>query len=386
MTKDAIIPFYPKPESMPEIGVQFQKQGPFIPLVGPIAGVSVTIKLPPGAGFLYNASVACELSVAGDLTADDVACQVGLTSVRQLDWLANGQPLLSQTGTALRCLVKTLPVAEQAFVNRYSFPLKRASEESAVAALEADRLFLTYIPLIATWLSEPQKAWLLNVIGDLQLRVTFDTTVMTGFSQAITMTNSTLYCDTYMPKLSVYNQMVVNDWSKSLVMSCFNTFTEPVVFTSTTGVSNYIITCPFLVYRTHIFARNTAAAPGVEVLVRTVSMDVGGVKFIDDYPKSRLMSLKAKSGLATLDAVNSDLIQSDNFETPIIDYAVYSGRNENMGTAFFQELRGSKISVVTDTIVGPANHTLFLVHEYWNNIEFSPGMSGSGSVKVLQNS
>lgn len=383
-TKDAIIPYYPKPESMPEIGIQFQEVSPYIGLSGTIANNSVTFRLPPGSGFMYEGSCGWEFSVPGDLTNADVAAQVGITSIRQLDWLANGQPILSQTGHALRALVKTLPFAQQTFINKYSFPLKSATERPAVASFTADRSFITYTPLIASWLTDVQKCLLLNVIGDLQLRVTFDTTVMTGFSQAITLTKATLFLQTYMPKLSVYNQMVINDWSKELVMPCFNTFTEQVPLTSTTGVSSYTITCPFLVYRTHFFIRNIVAAAATEFLITNVSMDVAGVKFINNYRKSRLNSLKARSGLSSAEPINSDSLLYDNIEYAVIDWGVYSTRDENMGNAFFQELRGSKVDVVCETVV-QADCNLFIVHEYLNNISFTPGSAGAGMLKVSQN-
>lgn len=384
-TKDAVIPYYPKPESMPELGIQFQEVGPYITLSGAIANNSVTFKLPPGAGFMYEASLGWELFTPANLAAGDITCQLGITMIRQIDWLANGQPILSQTGHALRCLIKTLPFAEQEFHNKYSFPLKRTTEAPAEAA-DGPMLvgFLTYTPLIASWLTDVQKCLLLSAIGDLQLRVTFDTTVMTGFSQAISVAKCTLFVQTYMPKLSVYNQMVLNDWSKTLVMPCFNTFTEQVPLDSATGVSNYTLTVPFLVYRTHFFIRNIVAAPGTETTINTISVDIAGVKFINSYRKSRLVSLKARNGLASIDPLNSDVIAYDNIEYGVIDWGVHSTRDENMGTAFFQELRGSKIAVTCEAVIKDSNN-LFIVHEFFNNISFTPGSGGSGSLAVAQN-
>lgn len=375
------IPFYSASKAIPEIGIQFQKVTPYIAFTGAIAGNSLTFKFPP-SGFLYDASLEflCTYTVA---TAD-LPGYVGLNLINQLDWLSNGQPVLTQTGAAIRALIKTLPIAEQTFAYRHSLMLNPTTE--ALAA-NADASFVTYCPLIASWLSSEEKCLLLSVIGDLQLRVSFNTQVVSGLTNAVTAVSSTLYLQTYMPKLSVYQEMLVSDWSKKLVMECSNTYTEVVPLTSATTLLNYQITCPFLVFRTHMYVQRTSGVniPPITYDINTVTLSIGGVTFLDSFRKSRLLRMKTRGSLGSVSVSNADAITYDSKEYAVIDWGIMSTRDRNTGTAFFQELRGSVLSLTFDTVTTAAESTVYIVHEYWNNISFNPGNSGSGLLMVENN-
>lgn len=382
-TKDAMIPYYSASKALPELGIQFQKVSPYISFSGPIAGNSLTFKLPAGSGFLYDSSLGFSCTTAGALNGStDSTAYVGLRMIRQLDWMSNGQPVLTQTGAAIRALVKTLPADQQAYIYRYSLPLVSGSE----AVVGAASAFVTYTPLIASWLTSVEKCLLLSQIGDLQLRVTFETQAITGISQAISLAagGATLYCQTYMPKLSVYNQMVLNDWSKTLIMECFNTYTEVVPMTTATTVSNYTITCPFLVYRTHLFVENIVVTRA-SFAIESITMNVGGVPLLDAYPRSRTLGLKAKSGLGTVEVTSDTALSFDDKDHLIIDWGVHSTRDKNTGTAFLQELRGAVVSIVCATVTTAANANLYIIHEYWNEVAYQPAASGNGILQVYQN-
>ena len=387
--KDAMIPYYSASKALPALGIQPQKVYPYITFTGPIAGNSLTWKLPPGAGFLYDCSLGFSCTSAALIPAD-INNHVGQRFIRQLDWMSNGQPVLTQTGAAIRALAKTVSADEQAFINRYSLPLVVGTEELAEVGATA---FITYTPLIASWLTSVEKDLLLNVIGDLQLRITFETQAITGFSVAISLASSNgaiLYCNTYMPKLSVYQQQLINDWSKTLVMECFNTYTETVPMSTVTTVSNYTITCPFLVFRTHVFVENIIA-PAKTFPVHTISLNVGGVPLFDNFPRSRTLTLKSKSMLGSAGIDNngaSPAVPSlvyDNKDHLIIDWGVHSTRDRNVGTAFMQELRGMVLSITCETVAVAQNANMYLVHEYWQDVAFQPGASGAGRLEVYQN-
>lgn len=380
--KDAMIPYYSASKALPALGIQFQKVNPYITFSGAIAGNSLTFKLPAGSGFLYESSLAFSCTSAA-LIAADVANHVGIQMIRQIDWMSNGQPVLTQTGAAIRALVKTLPIEQQAFIYRYALPLNPTTEDLASVG---DTAFLTYTPLIASWLTSVEKDLLLSVIGDLQLRVTFETQAITGFSVAISLASNgaTLYCQTYMPKLSVYNQILVNDWSKTLVMECFNTYTEVVPMSTATTVSNYTITCPFLVFRTHVMVENIVA-PATTFRINNITLNVGGVTFLDTYPRSRTLSLKARSGLGSCEVTNNTALVYDNKDHLIIDWGVHSTRDRNTGTAFMQELRGMVLSITCETVTTAGNANMYLIHEYFQDVAFQPGASGSGRIEVYQN-
>lgn len=387
-TKDAMIPFYSASKALPELGIQFQKLTPYINFGNATAPADKTLvwKLPPGSGFLYEGSIGLTCTSTA-LVSNDLLNDFGLNMVGQIDWMCNGQPVLTMTGAALRALVKTLPIAQQLYIFRYSKPLNPTTEK---VAAPADTTFLTYIPLIASWLSETQKALLLNQIGDLQLRLTFAPLLQFGITLGSTVsavTSSELFLQTYMPKLSVYNQMVLNDWSKTLVMECFNTYTEVVPLSSTTTVSNYTITCPFLAYRMHFFVQNvigTVGSPMTEI--NDITMNIGGTPFISSFKKSRLQSLKAKSGIASCETTNNTAVSFDNELVTTLDFGVNSTRDKNTGTAFLQELRGATVSVSFPAVGTTADAVLYIVTEYWQNVAFNPGAnSSSGSLNIYTN-
>ena len=382
--KDAMIPYYSASKALPALGIQFQKVTPYISFSGTVAGNSLTFKLPAGSGFLYESSLSFSCTCAGlSLASGDLLNHVGLGMIRQIDWMSNGQPVLTQTGAAIRALVKTLPVEQQAFIYRYALPLNPTTEDIAA---DTNTAFLTYTPLIASWLTSVEKDLLLNVIGDLQLRVTFETQAVTGLSVAISLASNgaTLYCQTYMPKLSVYNQQIINDWSKTLVMECFNTYTEVVPMSTVTTVSNYTITCPFLVFRTHVMVENIVT-PATTFRINSITLNVGGVPLLDTYPRSRTLSLKARSGLGSVEVTNNTALVYDNKDHLIIDWGVHSTRDRNVGTAFMQELRGTVLSITCETVTTAGNANMYLVHEYWQDVAFQPGASGNGRLEVYQN-
>lgn len=384
-----VIPFYSAPKSMPELGIQFQKISPYITFNGTAANNSMTWKLPPGSGFLYEGSIG--ITATCTVVTADLATPFGLNCVRLLEWIANGQPIVSMTGYALKAIVKTLPIPEQEFIYRYAMPLDPGGVGAENIAANGDTTILFYIPLITTFLSETQKCLLLNATGDLQLRLTFATQAEAGLTNPIdSVSSSELFLQTYMPKLSVYNEMVQNDWSKQLVMEMFNTYTEVGTLKDFTTAS-YTITCPYLVYRTHLFVQNISGIVGSPFYnITNLSMNLGGIQFIDNYKKSRLLSRKSRSGVGSRIVTDGTNVLQDNKSIVTIDWGVESTRHKNTGTVFFQELRGTNVSVTFDpvgTITADLSKAqLFVVHEYFQAVSFTPGSGGgSGSLQIFSN-
>ncbi len=384
-TVDPLIPTYKMSKAMPPLGKQLQSISPYITFSGAAAGNSMTFKFPPGAGFMYDASLG--FTCTNTVASADLLTRPGFDIINQIDYLCNGQPVLTYTGRALKAICKCLPVAEQIYINKYSYPLKPATE---LIAANGDSSFLTYTPLPASFLSTVEKCLLLNVIGDFQLRVSFATQAESGLTNPITAVTGVLYVETYMPKLSVYNQMVLNDWSKTLAMEeTWNTYTEVVPMSSSTGVSNYSITCPFLAFRIHLMVHGVAgvsATFGV-VPINSVTLNIAGVPYITALKPSRFMTQKAKNGIASLElsAANPGIVGYDSEQIATIDFGVESTRSKNTGTAFLQELRGSTLSVTCDSVT--ANDCrLFVITEYWNTLSYTPGAGGSsGMLSITQN-
>lgn len=378
-----VIPYYQDKLSMNPLGIQFQDISPYLSTPGAIANNSITFKLPAGAGFLLDASIAllCTCTVdAADVTAD---AQVAMNLLRSLEWLSNGQPILYQTGNALQAAVaKHKNLYYQSWCGIYSKMLKSGTELPSTAA---DTTFLTYVPLLASFLSEPEKCLLLDRVGNLELRITFNSVAESGLTNAVTGLVATLHCQTYMPILSVYQKMITNDWTNRLVMEGWNTYDEIVAPTSTTSTT-YTLTVPFLAYKTHIFVKAdvlTDAVGGPIRKINTITMNLNGTTFLNSVRASRLESLAAKRGVCNFSVDSSDTVGYSGLILTI-DWGILCGRDANSGTAFFQELQGTSVTVTYDSLT-VANNKLHFIHEYFNTLAYEPGSSGLGYIRVGNN-
>jgi len=377
-SSNGYVPFYANEPSLPELGIQYQKISPYITAAVP-HGNSITFKLPAGAGFLYEASLGFECPQVLVVAYEAPNAPIGINMIRSIEWLSNGQPIVYKTGSAIWAQVVTWQnSAYQQHVLRYAKMLVPGTEE-VVAANRAN--FLTYCPLHESFLTQIEKALLLNKIADLQLRVTFNTAAESGLAVAITAFTPTLYVQSYQPKLSVMQEMLTNDWSKKLVMQAINTYTEvtPVnTAAANTTSTTYTLTVPFLAFKTHVFIRGVVAAPGLqEHRIQTITMNLNGTTFLDAMPTSRMNACASKYGKSTNSVIAANAI-SYGSEVVTIDWGVLCGRGQNSGTAFMQELQGTNIRVTFAQIdaADVANFRLYVVHETFQTIAYEPSTGG----------
>lgn len=369
------MPLYANEPTYPSLGIQYQKVSPYITVGTNPHDKSITFKLPAGAGFLYEASLGLTCAYAKANTETNVS-PIGINLIRSVEWLSNGQTISYKTGNAILAMIKTWKdPSYQKFALRNARMLDTATE--AVLTTESTATsFTTYCPLPESFLAESEKCLLLNKINDLQLRITFNTAAQAGLLANIGTFTPFLYVQTYMPKLSVYQQMVEADWSKRLVMEAMNTYTEVVplaVGTSTT----YKITCPFLVFKTHMFIKSSVAteATGGNAAKRinALTLNVNGTTFCDAMPLSRLNSCSSKHGTSceTVNYADSEVVMFDEGHLTV-DWGVLCGRGQNTGTAFLQELQGSNLKITHATTA--ITDSLYIVHEYFNCVAYDNGV------------
>lgn len=393
-SSNGYVPFYANEPSFPELGIQFQKISPYITATVPHNN-SITFKLPAGAGFLYDASMGfqCTYTIAAD---DAVNAPIGINMIRSIEWLSNGQPIVYKTGSAIWAqTVKWTDIPYQQHVLRYAKMLVPATEAVAAAT---NTSFLTYCPLSESFLTQVEKSLLLSKIADLQLRVTFNSIAECGLRTGggITAITPTLYVQTYQPKLSVMQEMLTNDWSKRLVMQSVNTYTEvsPLVTGTAATVTStrYTLTVPFLVFKSHFFIRGITAVADVglaHVKLNNISMNLNGTTFLDAMPLSRMNTCAAKNSTCVVNvgtpATAAQLQYGDEILT--IDWGVLCGRGQNSGTAFFQELQGTNVTVTYPDVgdqVAAANYRLYVVHETYQTLAYEPS-SGGGVLSIDSN-
>lgn len=378
-----VIPFYKENTSLPPLGIQFHNQAPSINITGAVENKSVLIDMPSGGGFLYNMSVSllCTGAVAA---ATDLASYPGLNSWRYLQFESGGKILVCKTKNSLYAQLRKMQNVE--FKN-YCFRYAQFLDPSTEQVLTADAAsFLTYIPFIDSFLSSPEKALLLDNFKDLKLRIMFDTPSAAGLTAPITAVTCNLVAQSYMPKLSIFSEMKLKDWSKPFVMEMINTDEESTPLTNVAS-TKIQINSSFLAFKTHVFIRqnNNTTNVGLPILpVQNVALNLNGTVFLDGTIKpSRINECAARYGNSTTTPNNtSDVIYdqlADNIVT--IDWGVLCSRKNNSGSAYWSELRGSVITVTHGIQAAYANYTLYVVHEYYQGAEFTPG-NGGGVLSV----
>jgi hypothetical protein len=378
-----VVPFYKENPSFPPLGTQFHNQAPTIDITGAIANKSVLIDLPSGGGFLYNMSVS--LLCTGAVATADLDSYPGLSCWRYLQFESGGKILVYKTKNSLYAQLRKMQAGDfKNFCFRYAQFLNPNTE---LLAADGNTSFLTYIPFIDSFLSGPEKLLLLDNFKDLKLRIMFDTPEAAGLTAPITALTCRLVGQTYMPKLTIFSEMKLKNWSKPFVMEMINCDEENTPLTSTTS-TRIPVNSSFLAFKTHIFIRqnnNTSTVGLPTVAIQTITLNLNGTVFLDGTIKpSRINECAARYGNSTLAPNSSSDIVYDQKGDDIItiDWGVLCSRKNNSGTAFWSELRGTNITVTYATLPAFANYSLYMVHEYYQGAEFTPGTGGGGYLTV----
>lgn len=397
------VPFYQPSPAMDAGGILPTQVSPSIGIANgtAIADQTVTWTL-PSAGLLVDASIGFICRVA-DVTGLAVTQPIAFNMVRQFQVISNGVPIINKTGVAIKAQAFTLRDAGyQTYLMRNATFLGDVNETPAVPADNATD-WRTYLPCIETFLSAPEKALLLNKTK-LEIAVTFNSNALSGVAGNITFTKSpVLYLYTHMPKLSVYNEIVTQDWSKQFTMDMINCYVEPVQLTSATRVTGYQITCPYPAIKTHFVVQritpvaDSAAGTGygaATLKINTISLNIGGVKFFDEMKASRVMSNSAKYGTTrfTLADAPGAVDYDDSILT--VDWGLTGSRAGSHGINFWAENQGSTVDLVFAKATSGAGaavdadrllYNLYIVHEYIQLVDWVPGSGGRGFLQVSSN-
>lgn len=375
-----VIPYYKESPSYPPLGIQFHVQYPTIPVTGSIATKSCLIDMVSGGGFLYDVSISmlCTCTVT---TADlDIENYPGINLINYMQWESNGKILVYKTKNSIMTQIKqNKNEAYKLHTLRYAQILNKDTELKLAAGAGE---FLTYLSVWESFLTKPEKALLIDNLKDLKLRITFDSVEKSGMTNSVESAKIAMLCQTYMPKLSVYNEMKVNNWSKSFLMEMINC-DEEVFPLSEATTSTIQVNTSFLVAKTHISLRAINATPGVGLpygKINTIKFVLNGSILLDGtILPSRLSSCAARYANSHV-TVNDRAVSYEKDDIITIDWGVLCGRDMNSGTAFFQELRGSKITLTYSTVT-TGDYNIFLNHEYWQGVTYNPG-NGGGSLTI----
>jgi hypothetical protein len=407
VSMNKVVPYYQPSPAMDALGSLFTKVNPSIGIAAltNIENQSVTWTL-PSAGSMADMRIAfsCRMNSTAMVRTQLIAFDM----VRNFEIISNGVPIISKSGAALKCQVKTLrELGHASFALRHAMYLDEFDDPLDAAPGAANTTWYTYLPCIETFLSAPEKSLLLNKCR-LEVRITFASTAEMGVPAAVQFVGAPqIIIKSSMPKLSTYNEIVTHDWSKQFSFDCINTYVEPVPLSTATTVARYQITCPYNAIKTHFLVQrvtaDTTGCPSYKV--HTIDMDLGGVKFLDNMKVSNVISNDAKYGtlgvsvysnfqtsLATTAAPATAAVFAPNgligYSNDIltIDWGITGSRGGAYGVNFWAENQGSTVTLTFKTVgANPEQCMLYIVHEYVQLVDWVPGSGGRGFLQVTSN-
>lgn len=389
LTENQVIPFYEREVSYPVIGMQPSVATPTVSITGAPAGKYTTLQS-PSAGMLLHSSLRFDYTSAADQAAFTSAVYVAYNNVNTIEFVNKGSSFVTKTGDEMLAQVLTLKDASyQQFNLKNATYLNQATFEPFTSEV-GTAAFTTFIDNIESFLTVPEKALMLDKIGPIYIKITFNSTSRAGLSSALTSVATTLYSETYMPDLLTQDKMVVNDWSsqKDLVMTNYYPESYPFIAggANITSLQTYTFNCPAFVTKTNVLIKRTGTngagtyhCPLKQIY--TVSLKVGGQDYFLNWPLSRVMARATKFGNCS-NAVSIAATGALSYNSGIlsIDWSLLTNRTDQSGGIFLGDLRGTTISLTFATIAAADREyteVLFL-HETVNIVRYQPGVNGSG--------
>ncbi|KAH9244352.1 hypothetical protein BASA81_018248 [Batrachochytrium salamandrivorans] len=147
--------------------------------------------------------------------------------IRNVQFKSNGQPILNMDGEAFKAMVMNSPASFQENASYYSQALTAEDEEPVVVEDPDDiHTCVSYLPLFASWYQSIDKALNTSELDQIEIQVTYKTYVESGLSSALSNFTARFECFKYAPDPETNKKMIMKDFSKPIIMECFNTFTE----------------------------------------------------------------------------------------------------------------------------------------------------------------
>jgi hypothetical protein len=377
--QDGVIPMAKPIATAPPMGIAFNKLPPYIAIGSavPIANNSMTIKETNSGmlfyssyGFVYNYTVA-----VGDIAQAPVAFNV----LRSMEVLSNGNLIVYKTGEALLAQVKKMKdIDRQTRILRDASMLNPLTEKIVVPA-DTPATFLTYLPDLQTFLDDEEQQLYLSVIGDIQVRFTFHDNVRSGLTNAISGVASAFkYSNTWTSAPAVMDKIREKDWSERKSRMIMNTDTEQVALDTVTTVVGHVFTTSFMVESSTFMIKQTTGTAGCPLFrINTInSLKINGQELLNDYKASRIRDVGSKMGQKSFDTTGVDGAITMKEGVLTINWKAFA---ELSGGAFFQQLRGSSISLTFDTVTTSTDAHLFICHDYLQMVDYVPDGNSSGS-------
>ncbi|KAH9259643.1 hypothetical protein BASA81_002065 [Batrachochytrium salamandrivorans] len=325
-----------------------------------------------------------------------------LNLIRNVQFKSNGQPILSMDGEAFKALIMNSPAPFQINAFRYAQALEPTDEEPIPGDAGTHKI-VTYVPLLASWYQSIEKALNTSKLGQIDIQVTYKTYSESGLTAPLANFIAKFECYKYAPDPETYNKMVLKDFSKPIIMECFNTHTERFQVTlSATQATEFQFASGVLynVYKSHLFVAKVGTnggtdggdpvvSPGCPQLqINSISLEVGGDTYLNNYTRSMVNYEQAVRGFSSLviepsideaggddGNVRGSKVSFNENQAYVVEWSLGCHRDYNTGLASMANLNKPAYTIKLPKVNAGEENTywVYLVHEYWNILEVQAG-------------
>ncbi|KAH9247045.1 hypothetical protein BASA81_015397 [Batrachochytrium salamandrivorans] len=222
-------------------------------------------------------------------------------TIRNVQVTSGGQPCLIMSGEAFKSMVMNNKGPLQEFCHRYSRALAPITEEPLDGTAAAGVNFVTYLPLFASWYQEIEKALNTTKLERIQISITYKSGGESGLGvNSLSKFSPKLENFTYMPDPETYNKMVAKDYSSSILMNCFNTYTEQRQLTEVSAGAitrlEFQLETAVAAFKSHVFIakHNSIAETGVfkygcpHIPIAAISVSFAGEPYVTNYTQGHV--------------------------------------------------------------------------------------------------
>lgn len=385
------VPYYKDPPSYAPVGIQYQVVDPSIAITGAPANKSVLLQVPPGSGFWIDSRLKFTYGT-GAIVAAEINALASVHNIRDFSIEVSGQPIVYKTK---RDILQNISDLEdeglKSHIYRYAQMLDPTTEKVATAG--GAQTVVSYLPMLESFFTKPERQLLLNAVNDVYIRINFDSTEASGLANALTSMEVRMETWTYMPQLSTFNEIVEKNWSQKFMFQMSNCHSEQFPLTSTElTTKTFTLGCPFYVNKMYIDLQqnNNDVVNGSLGLpyhdIQSITVNIGGLPFFSSVKPSALQYYAAKAGKSSVKVVSNTSISYSDTGRIIINWDVLRKRYMDTGGVFLQSLKGTTVTITYGALTAAQAvlHTAYVGYNYFQGVEYEPSLGG-GNLKVMTN-
>lgn len=230
----------------------------------------------------------------------------------------------------------------------------------------------TYTPFYCSFFEDQRNYLDLNFIEQLQVRCVYNSTARAGLTDALTSATTTLWMFYYNMQSDHLSELRARNFSpeKPLVMLGYDTYVETGTLAATT-TTTVDLKCNNAVFATHVYFRNnTAGGEALPLVIKNVSVKLGGKTIYDTVPAHVMNWENDNAGGAGILTLEGQTAAYDTVTVPTVPgpISIYWGleqneRRYNSGAVSLHNINNPQLVLTHPT--ASTSYDYYIVHEYW---------------------